>query len=112
MANKETLTADIVELAAELEVEAITDDLTNKELVALKAELTAKLPDAEAEAPAAPKAPKAPAPPKADHVVADGKSVTSLKGIKGEGDEVFPGMFSGGSETFANLIERGVIVKQ
>ena len=40
-------------------------------------------------------------------VIAKGKSLTSLKGILGEGTPVTPEMFPGGQETFDNLKSKG-----
>jgi len=42
-------------------------------------------------------------------VIAEGKSLTSLKGILGEGTPVTPEHFPGGQETFDNLKKSGFI---
>lgn len=48
---------------------------------------------------------------KPDYVVAKGRSVTSRKGIKGEGEEVTADHFPGGKDTLDSLIKRGIVVK-
>lgn len=43
--------------------------------------------------------------------VADGKSITSLRGIIGEGQTVSNSDFNGGAETVSRLVKIGLLVK-
>lgn len=111
MASNKDLIIEAEALAEELGLEITTDGLNNKKLSALVSDLKAKKKDAETQTQAdnAPEsnedeegAPKGP-------VIAKGKSLTSLKGILGEGSPVTPEHFVGGQKTFDDLKERGFI---
>ena len=43
------------------------------------------------------------------HRVAEGKSITSKRGVLGPGDEVRPEYFVGGESVLADLIEKGLV---
>jgi len=43
--------------------------------------------------------------------IAEGKHITSLRGVLIGGDQVFANYFQGGEDTFKTLIKKGVIVK-
>lgn len=59
-----------------------------------------------------PTAPAVPAPPKVENFcVAEGKSITCLKGVLVEGDEVKVDYIGGGKESFDKLIKDGYVVK-
>lgn len=123
MASNAELIKDIEELAIALELEVSTEGLKNDDLVALKSDLIAKQRDAENETPAdaaaeaaaakaAAKEAKKTAPPPPDGpVVANGKAITTLRGIRSEGDPITAEMLPGGADTLKDLIERGFINK-
>ena len=137
MPKNKTLIADIVGLAATLELDGVvTEGLNNEALVALKKELKSQVeakgaqggddteepkaeePKAEepkAEEPKAeePKAeePKAEEPKASGPVVAPGKSLITLKGVIGEGKPIKPSDLGGGEKTFRELKKSGYIVE-
>lgn len=93
------------EIAEKLGTPIETDGLTSKELSDLLSDLSAKAKDAEHktqtdEIPAAPD----------KYVVAKGKALTTLAGIKSEGDEVHPKHFYMGKDAFDHLRKTGYIV--
>lgn len=53
--------------------------------------------------------PAAAAEPTNVHRVAEGKSITSKRGVLGPGDEVRPEYFVGGESVLADLIEKGLV---
>ena len=112
MASNKDLIAEAEALAEGLDIEINTEGLKNADLAALVSDLKAKQRDAENVTQA-----DADADADADAAVftictvAAGKSVTSKRGIRGEGVEVYPGDFSGGEDTINSLIERGVLVR-
>jgi len=94
----------------------VTGGLNNVALTSLESELKTRKAKAEADAVAKAEA-DADAAAKAEaeleeYVIAPGRSVTSLKGIRGEGDEALAKHFPGGEKTFQDLIERGIVVKK
>ena len=125
MAKNEDIIADITALAAEKGVDVpVTEGLNNAQLAAtLK---TMKAPAAPAPAPA-PAKPAAPAPAKpADNTddivepvnikrppfyIKDGKSLTTLKGILGPGDEVKVEYLIDGKDGLKRHVANGVIAK-
>lgn len=122
MASNKDLTAAINARAEALEIDVPeTEGLTNADLVILKKELDARETPADAEAEAAAKAaakadadatpPAVEAETPAPYSVAQGTSLTSLKGILGEGKAVTASDFTGGAETLDSLVERGLVVK-
>ena len=113
MASNVDLIATAKALAGELEETIVTEGLNNVQLNELVKSLKASK-DAKAQAEADAKA-QAEADAKAskgdEYLVADGKSVTSLKGIRGPGTPVEAKHFPGGQETLDDLIDRGLVVK-
>ena len=107
MPSNKDLIATAGSLAEELGEEISTEGLNNQALATLVSDLKAKKAEAEAVAKA-----EAEAEPEAVakvFVIAKGKSITSLKGILGEGETVTPEHFKGGKETFDNLKDNGFI---
>ena len=131
MPSNAELKASIEELSAELDVETVTDGLTNAQLADKLSDLrdekakraAAPAPDAQeaAEADAAAQAldalmapvPAAAAPAKPPYYMAPGKAVTSKAGIlSGDtADEVKAEYFEGGDETLQALVESGYVLK-
>lgn len=100
--------AELLAAIAAIDPEAVTEGLTNAEL----AELLDELSEAEPEAPAPEAEPEAPAeaPAPGGDRVADGVTLTSLKGVLPAGTPVKPEYFSGGKNTLAHLKKAGKIV--
>lgn len=106
-----------------------TDRLGKQALIELVMQLRGKLnpsevrlvedevtPPAGTELPATEAPPPVTAPSRAAKVgdtyrVADGRSVTSRRGILGEGTAVKPTFFVGGDETIARLVRAGILVR-
>jgi hypothetical protein len=124
MPSNADLQKEIEVLAAELGITLETPDKkpTNKELSALLSDLKAKKrdgelttgADAEVEPAPEPEVKSEPAPEsepevKKGPVVAEGKSLTTRKGILVEGDKVLPEYLAGGEKTFNILKEKGYI---
>lgn len=90
-----------------------TDGKNNQELAEILSGLKAMAPSPPSEEAAkvaeAEEAAKVAALP--PYSVAAGKSVTTLKGIKADGEEVEAGSFPGGKETLDSLVDRGVVIK-
>lgn len=93
MASNKDLIIEAEALARELGQEVTTEGLNNKALAELVSNIKVKKKAAEIET----------------RVIAKGKSLTSLKGILGEGEPVSPEHFVGGQATFDDLKERGFI---
>jgi hypothetical protein len=109
MPSNEKLTEQI----KELDSEAITEGLNNKQLSALLLDLkTPKLADADADAQvkAVAEQVKAATPTKPPYIVELGKSVTSKKGIRDQGQEIKPEWLGGGNDALLALIESGYVV--
>lgn len=119
MASNKDIIADINILATEKGLaNPVTEGLNNVELAAMLKEM---------KAPAKPAAPAAPAPAKpADNhddivepvkvklppfYIKDGKSLTTLKGILGPGDEVKAEYLIDGKDGLKHHVENGVIAK-
>lgn len=103
-------------LAAELEIEVVTEGLKNGELAALVSDLRAKKQDASRDT-VADGEPTEPLTAQVidesdSYVVAHGRAVTSKRGILGEGSDVFEEYFPGGKETFDVLVANGTLVKK
>ncbi len=139
MASKKELALEAQAIADALEVEITTEGLNHAELTDLVSDLKAKKRDADitSQADDEPEAddedsndepepgdepepevddedaddePDADADDEPVYVIAPGKAVTSLKGIRGEGDEAKAEHFPGGDETFQDLKDRGIVV--
>jgi len=122
MAKKDTID-EINALVEAMELDPIdTDGKKADELNAIKADLLIKLEDHNDDVKAAAtealntlaanaELTKPAAPPPPSFTVADGKSITSRRGIKVAGDQVDASMFHGGAETINDLVERGFIKK-
>ncbi len=113
MASNKQLIEDIILLKPD----AVTDGLKNDDLVAMLKDLRpqktadtseALKPDAAAAEAAAAEAAAADEP--REYKIAQGKSVTSKKGVLGPGAIVKPEYFSLGQETIDSLIDKGYIV--
>lgn len=108
MASKEQLIETANVLAAELNKTINTDDLKHEELVDLVTDLKAKKKDADTitQADDAPDADDEDTfeevPP---FTVADGKAITSMRGILAEGDEVKAEYLTGGQESLEALVD-------
>jgi len=143
MASNKELTDQANALASDLGIEAKTDGLNNQALQALVADLTKRAEDATKPGQTPPAPPAAPREPPAGHTPFDGagenalggapqqkretpplrfefqvaarRSVTSLKGILGEGSEARPEFFHRDQKTaqgiFENLVTKGIIVE-
>lgn len=111
MASNKDLITEAEALAEELGLEITTAGLNNKKLAALVSDLKAKKKDAETQTQAdiAPESNEDDGEESLGPVIAKGKSITSLKGILGEGSPVTPEHFVGGQETFDHLKKRGFI---
>ena len=114
MPSNKDLIATAGSLAKELGEEISTEGLNNQALATLVSDLKAKKAEAEAVAKAEPeivikKTDSVGITESKAFVIAKGKSVTSLKGILGEGETVTPEHFKGGQETFDNLKDNGFI---
>lgn len=106
MASNKDLIEQAATLAAELGIDIVTEGLNNASLAALVSDLRAKKQDASKDT-AADEADVAD-----EYVVAEGKAVTSRRGVLGEGADAFEDYFSGGKETFDALVANGTIVKK
>lgn len=103
MASNMKLIADINAINPDAVTEGLNNAQLSELLKSLKAAILAMEPEPELD-------PEPTA--KKGHYVADGKSITSLRGILGEGREVKAEYFPGGEETFQGLKDRGDIVKK
>lgn len=101
MASNKELIASIMEL----DPDAVTDDLNN-------AQLAETLKGLKAEATEVPKAaePKAAEPKAAELRVPKGKAMTTLAGMKSDGDVITAAMVVGGDATLAALKKKGLLV--
>lgn len=105
--NKDIITA-INGLSVEIGIEVDTNEMKNEDLADLLSDMKAKKRDAElkTQADGEKKAKK-----KTGPVIAKGKSLTSMTGIKVAGDPVTADDFKGGKETFDSLVRKGYIKK-
>ena len=108
MASNKELIAAINVLSVELEIPVETTEMTNEALGELLSDMKAKKKDADLDTQADG---KAQAKKKKGPVIAEGKSLTSLTGIKVAGESVSPDDFKGGKETFNSLAAKGYIKK-
>jgi len=102
-------------IADELGLEITTDGLNNSQLSDLVKDLRAKQTDAETETQAdgAPAADEDRAPAQADgYYIAEGKALTSKKGIVADGDKVDESFFDGGKKVIDHFISTGHIIKK
>lgn len=83
--------ADLIEDILALDADAVTDDLTNKELAALLKEMKAE-------------------PVTKTYKLADGKAVTTMRGIMSDGVEVSAADLSGGQAALESLAAAGYLV--
>ena len=105
--------ADLIDDIKVIDAEAVTEGLKNPQLEALLKVLKDKaLEESNNGGGVDPKPEQAIKESEPGHCVAPGKSITSKRGIKTEGDTVSAEYFSGGQETFDDLIERGFVVKK
>lgn len=133
MPSNKQLGAEALEIAQKLKIVVVTAGLNNAELVKLVADLKAKAKDAENDTQADNaestdettgdaeiEAIKAKAAEEAEvaskiepfpYSVKSGKSITSKRGILGEGEEVKVEDLPGGQKTIDDLIERGYVEK-
>lgn len=98
MATNVELIAVIAALSLSLGIITETDGLTNAQMSALASELRAQV----AALPAQP----------LRVFVADGKSITSKRGILSPGDVVTATHFAGGEESMRHLVARGYCVER
>lgn len=129
MASKQELATTAHTLAGSLNMEVETEGLDHAQLTDLVKDLRAKKKDAETvtqadeqqpktpeepEAPEEPKTPEEPTTPVAadEYVVADGCSVTSLRGIIDAGQDVDASMFVHGEKTMRTFIKKGHFVRK
>ena len=111
MASNDNYIAQIILIAAALDIEVNTDDLTNKQLGALLKDLKAKQTDAETVTQADEVEAEVEAEVEVEYVVKAGGAITSRRGIVTAGEPVKPSHFSGGQESFDKLVKKGHIVK-
>lgn len=118
MASNKELIEQIDALAEELGETVETKDLNNADLATLAKSLREKKANAGAEdaanaksEAAAAKAKEAEDAKKPDFYVKEGKSVTSKRGIRADGDEVTAKDFEGGKDVLDSLIKRGIVIK-
>lgn len=111
--NKELIEEATV-LAEELELEIQTKGLKNQDLAALVSDLKAKARDADNETQAdvaeTDVGVATPSPRAIGRYVAEGKAITSKKGILSEGTTVTVDMLQGGQEALSALIDREFVV--
>lgn len=108
MATKKEIAAECIEIAEKLELEITTEGLNHEKLSDLLADLKAKAKDAELETQADETEDDD---SKAEWVIADGKSITSKKGVLDSGAEVKAEYLGGGEAAFKTLVEAKVIVE-
>ena len=113
MASNAKLTEDIKEINPEAE----TDGLNNAQLADLLKSLKAAkelAPDPEPTPAPTPEPTPEPEAPKAKkgYFVAEGKSITSMRGIRVGGQPVEAKYFPDGENTIKDLVKRGMIIKK
>lgn len=113
MPSKADLAKEAQDLAKELGIEITTEGLNHASLVSLVSDLKAKKKDADN-----PAAENAQAEAEAEEVVelppysvAKGKAITTKRGIRAEGDEVFASDFVGGQKILDGFVKTRHIVK-
>ena len=99
--NKE-LIKEVKDLSGELDLAIDTDGLKNDELVSLVSDMRAKKRDADTVT-------LADEPRSSGPVVAQGRAVTTHRGVRGPGETVLAKDVSGGDETLKHLIKVGIL---
>ena len=100
--NKE-LISEAQDLSGELNLAIDTDGLKNDALVSLVSDLRAKKRDADTDTQADELQSSGP-------VVAQGRAVTTRRGVLGPGEAIFAKDVTGGDKTLQNLIKAGIVV--
>lgn len=98
MGSNKQLTSEALTLAKELGEDIKTDSLNNAELAALVSDLKAKQKGVTSEA-------------KTGYFVANGKAITSNRGILSDGDEIEAADLAGGKKALAAFVKSGHVSK-
>lgn len=109
MPSNKDLINEANNLADELDLSVQTDGLKNDKLVDLVSDLRAKKRDAELNTQADPEQEPEQEPEQSGPVVAEGRSVTTKRGIIGPGKSIRASDLSGGESSLQLLIKNGAV---